>query len=61
MGRASESFPGDENHSGISTVGAWWDYSVRPNGLAACEALTAVLTLGIIGYYTWMVAQTLIG
>lgn len=29
--------------------------------LTASQLLTAMLTLGIIGYYTWMVAQSLIG
>lgn len=29
--------------------------------LRASQALTGVVTLGIIGYYTWMVAQSLIG
>jgi hypothetical protein len=29
--------------------------------LTASQVLTGVLTLGIIGYYTWMVAQSLLG
>lgn len=29
--------------------------------LTVSQALTGVLTLGIIGYYTWMVAQSLLG
>ena len=29
--------------------------------LRASQVLTGVVTLGIIGYYTWMVAQSLIG
>ena len=29
--------------------------------LTASQVLTGALTLGIIGYYTWMVAQSLLG
>ena len=29
--------------------------------LTASQALTGVLTLGVIGYYTWLVARSLIG
>jgi len=29
--------------------------------LTASQVLTGVLTLGIIGYYTWMVARSLMG